>query len=167
MYIKKQKYFHIIIKIFSYNKNIMPTFDNMVREARRDRTTPYDRPSRSNPVLSIAALLQPTYYQDNEQAQNIIELSYAINDDRTNIDTIIKEINTNDDIYIFLLYVTFGTRDAASEELDTDTQEIQIDKVYSKINVSNYEPYRQEYEDSPRKGEEEVVSKYYELYGER
>ena len=60
-------------------------------------------PPRNNPVLSIGTLLKPTYYLKNEQAQHIIELSYAINDDRTNIDTIIDEINTNDNIYIYYM----------------------------------------------------------------
>jgi len=32
-----------------------------IREARKD-IKPYDRPPRNNPVLSIATLLQPTYY---------------------------------------------------------------------------------------------------------
>jgi len=85
-------------------------------------------------------------------------LSYAINDEGTNINDIIEYINKNENKYVYSLNITFGLYDYCYGKFDETTQEIEISK---------YERHAQEEQESNRKGTNDIITSDYELVGRK
>jgi hypothetical protein len=131
------------------------------------RFHPYPDTARTKPVLPIAPLFKTSHIPDHIQIKEIVTLSYAINDEGNDIDDIIKDINTNENKYVYSLNITFGLYDYCNEKFDETTQEIEISDVYNKIEISTYERNAQESQESHRKDSNDVVYSDYELVGRK
>ena len=130
------------------------------------RFQPYPS-DRTKPVLPIAPLFKTLNIPHHIQVKEIVMLSYAINDEGTNINAIIEDINTNENKYVYSLNITFGLYDYCNEKFDETTQEIEISDVYNKIEISRYERRAIEQQESNRKGTNDIINSDYELVGRK